>query len=85
MKDVSECARKCDNDGGCFGFHCCQPVFRGGGVEGMGSCDLITQTVGEGDWTPLFKSNQYLTGLKVTGNVECSEKGWTRERGGADD
>ena len=79
VKSVVECAEACGEDHGCFGFHYYQPFFPGGRLDGMRSCDLIMQSVGDDAWTPLAKPNQYLAGLKVGGSYDCSDEGWDKD------
>ena len=80
VKNVDECGEKCGKDEGCFGFHYYQPIFPGGRVDGMRSCQLIMESVGSDGWVPLYKPNQYLAGLKVGGSYECSDNGWDGDK-----
>ena len=78
VKNVDECANKC-GEAKCHGFHYYQPIFPGGGIDGVRTCEIITQPVEQGQWTPIFKPNQYLTGLLV-GDYKCGDKGWADDR-----
>ena len=79
-KNVDECAEKCEA-GTCYGFHYYQPVFPGGRYDGLRNCELITEPVGEDKWTPVYKPNQYLAGLRIEGDWKCGEKGWDGDNG----
>ncbi|KAG6991020.1 hypothetical protein G7Y79_00058g091140 [Physcia stellaris] len=63
VKTVDECAKKC-GEAKCHGFHYYQPIFPGGRSDGLRTCEIITQPIEDGQWTPIYKANQYLTGLK---------------------
>ena len=78
VKNVDECAIKC-GEAGCYGFHYYQPIFPGGPYDGARTCEIITQPVEQGHWAPIFKPNQYLTGLLV-GDYKCGDKGWNQDR-----
>ena len=80
VKKVDDCGEKCGKDSGCFGFHYYQPYFPGGRVDGMRSCELIMESVGGDKWTPVYKPNQYLAGLKIGGSYECSDDGWDEDK-----
>lgn len=80
VKNVDECGEKCLAEK-CYGFHYYQPVFPGGRYDGLRNCELITEPVGEDMWTPLFKPNQYLSGLKIDGDWKCGDKAWDQDNG----
>lgn len=69
VKNVDICGERC-GEAKCYGFHYYQPTFPGpwslGGVyHGWRTCDIITQPIEDGQWTPMYEPNQYLTGLTV--------------------
>ena len=86
VKEVDECADKCWDDDKCSGFHYYQPIFPGGGANGLRSCELIMTEIQENNWTPVYKPNQYMAGLKLTGGKlktrwTCGEEAWTQDKG----
>lgn len=83
VEDVDECAQKC-TDAKCYGFHYFQPYFPGGPLNGQRSCEIITERVTENQWAPLYKPNQYLTGLRVE-DGDCADVGWGYDKKGEDD
>ena len=82
VKDVDECGQKCIDAKG-YGFHYFQPYFPGGPVTGQRSCEVITEPVTEEHFAPLYKPNQYLTGLAVA-RFDCGEVGWNSDEKGDD-
>lgn len=80
---VEDCAKKCLDAKG-HGFHYFQPYFPGGAVTGERSCEIITESVTEENFAPLFKPNQYLTGLMVN-DYECGDEGWGNDKGDGED
>ncbi|CAF9921470.1 MAG: hypothetical protein HETSPECPRED_004558 [Heterodermia speciosa] len=64
LDKVEDCAKKW-LDAKTYGFHDFQPYFPGGPMTGERSCEIITESVTEDNFAPLFKPNQYLTGLLV--------------------
>ncbi|KAL9598177.1 MAG: hypothetical protein Q9219_004674 [cf. Caloplaca sp. 3 TL-2023] len=81
VKEVDECAIPCAEDEGCFGFHYYQDSLAGGRADGQRKCEHIREKVGEDMWTPLFKPNQYMAGLKIDGDWKCGEPAWDQDNG----
>ena len=79
---VEDCAKKALEAKG-HGFHYFQPYFPGGAVTGERSCEIITESVTEEHFAPLFKPNQYLSGLLVH-DYECGDEGWGNDKGGGE-
>lgn len=80
IKNVGECGEKCGAEK-CYGFHYYQPVFPGGRYDGLRNCELITQPIDVEMWTPVFKPNQYLAGLKIEGSWKCGDGAWDQDNG----
>ena len=74
VKNVDECAEKA-GEMNAYGFHYYQPIFPGGRYDGLRNCEIITQPVENTQFTPIFKPNQYLTGLLVK-DKNCRDGGW---------
>ncbi|PSN70410.1 hypothetical protein BS50DRAFT_311990 [Corynespora cassiicola Philippines] len=80
-KTVDECGERCGHEKDCYGFHYYQPTFPGGRLDGQRTCELIMRQVGAGDWVPLWRPNQYLSGLRVE-HADCGDVGWNQDEKG---
>lgn len=65
VRNVDECGLRCGQEKNCYGFQYYQPAFPGGRVDGARNCEIITEEIGDEDWVPLYRPNQYLSGLRV--------------------
>ncbi|KAL8687027.1 MAG: hypothetical protein Q9218_006686 [Villophora microphyllina] len=81
VKEVDECAIPCGKDDKCRGFHYYQESLSGGRADGARKCEFITEAVEENQWTPLYKPNQYMAGLKISGDYHCGEPAWDQDNG----
>ncbi|KAL8716560.1 MAG: hypothetical protein Q9225_006120 [Loekoesia sp. 1 TL-2023] len=81
VKEVDDCAIQCAENDKCFGFHYYQDSLVGGRADGQRKCEHVLQEIGEDMWTPLYKPNQYMAGLKIGGDWRCGEPAWDQDNG----